>query len=63
MIEVFGNRVEIANPGEPVVPVERLIDGYQSRNELLADVMRRMDSGFSRRRSRMRRSSGPGSGR
>ena len=42
MIEVFGNRVEIANPGEPVVPVERFIDGYQSRNERLADLMRRM---------------------
>jgi predicted HTH transcriptional regulator len=40
--ECFGNRVEIANPGEPVVPVERFIDGYQSRNERLADLMRRM---------------------
>jgi ATP-dependent DNA helicase RecG len=27
---------------EPVVPVERFIDGYQSRNERLADFMRRM---------------------
>lgn len=42
MIEVYGNRVEISNPGEPVVPVERFIDGYQSRNERLADLMRRM---------------------
>ena len=42
MAECFGNRVEIANPGEPVVPVERFIDGYQSRNERLADLMRRM---------------------
>jgi len=40
-IEVFANRVEISNPGEPIVPVERFIDGYQSRNERLADVMRR----------------------
>jgi predicted HTH transcriptional regulator len=42
MIEVYSNRVEISNPGEPVVPVERFIDGYQSRNERLADLMRRM---------------------
>ncbi len=42
MIEVYSNRLEISNPGEPVVPVERFIDGYQSRNERLADLMRRM---------------------
>lgn len=41
MIEVYSNRVQISNPGEPVVPVERFIDGYQSRNERLADLMRR----------------------
>ena len=41
MIEIFANRVEISNPGEPMVPVERFIDGYQSRNEKLADIMRR----------------------
>jgi len=34
--------VEISNPGEPIVPVERFIDGYQSRNERLANLMRRM---------------------
>jgi predicted HTH transcriptional regulator len=42
MIEIYSNRVEISNPGEPVVPVERFIDGYQSPNERLADLMRRM---------------------
>ena len=36
------SRLEISNPGEPVVPVERFIDGYQSRNERLADLMRWM---------------------
>ena len=41
MIEIYLDRVEISNPGEPVVPVERFIDGYQSRNERLADLMRR----------------------
>lgn len=42
MVEVYADRVEISNPGSPVVPVMRFIDGYQSRNERLADVMRRM---------------------
>ncbi|MGL1701418.1 ATP-binding protein, partial [Vibrio parahaemolyticus] len=42
MVEIYANRVEISNPGEPIVPVERFIDGYQSRNERLADLMRRM---------------------
>lgn len=42
MIEMFDDRVEISNPGAPPVPVERFIDEYRSRNERLADVMRRM---------------------
>ncbi|MCC6127418.1 MAG: putative DNA binding domain-containing protein [Pirellulales bacterium] len=42
MVEIYDDRLEISNPGEPVVPVERFIDGYQSRNERLADLMRRM---------------------
>lgn len=42
MIEIYADRVEITNPGEPIVPVERFIDGYQSRNERLADIMRRL---------------------
>jgi ATP-dependent DNA helicase RecG len=41
MFEIYGNRIEISNPGDPVVPVDRFIDGYQSRNERLADLMRR----------------------
>ena len=41
MVEVYADRVEISNPGEPIVPVDRFIDGYQSRNERLADLMRR----------------------
>jgi predicted HTH transcriptional regulator len=42
MIDIYSNRVEISNPGEPIVPVERFIDGYQSRNERMADLMRRL---------------------
>jgi len=41
VVEIYSDRVEISNPGKPVVPVERFIDGYQSRNERLADLMRR----------------------
>lgn len=41
MIEIYANRVEFTNPGDPIVPLERFIDGYQSRNERLADLMRR----------------------
>ena len=41
MIEIYDNRVEISNAGEPIVPVNRFIDGYQSRNERLADLCRR----------------------
>ena len=42
MIEIYANRVEISNPGTPIVELNRFIDGYQSRNERLADMMRRM---------------------
>jgi len=41
MIEIYDNRVEFSNPGEPIVPVDRFIDGYRSRNERLADLCRR----------------------
>src|SRR3989339_365882 len=42
MVEIYSDRIEISNPGVPVVPVERFIDGYQSRNERLANLMRRL---------------------
>ena len=42
MVEVYADRLEISNPGEPLVPVDRFIDQYQSRNERFADLMRRM---------------------
>ena len=42
MIEVYSDRIEISNPGVPIVPAERFIDGFQSRNERLAELMRRM---------------------
>lgn len=42
MIEIFLDRIEISNPGTPLVIPERFIDAYVSRNEKLADIMRRM---------------------
>jgi predicted HTH transcriptional regulator len=43
MIEVFSDRVEITNPGEPLVKTERFLDSPpRSRNEILAALMRRM---------------------
>lgn len=41
MIEIFSDRVEISNAGIPLIVPDRFIDEYQSRNELLADVLRR----------------------
>ncbi len=42
MIEMYSDRVEVSNPGRPPISVERFIDEYRSRNERLADFMRRL---------------------
>lgn len=43
-IELFSDRIEISNPGAPLVKPERMIDlPPRSRNEALASLMRRMD--------------------
>jgi len=43
MIEIFKNRIEITNPGNPLINVNRFIDhSPYSRNEMLAGLMRRM---------------------
>lgn len=42
MIEMYSDRVEISNPGTPPISVERFIDEYRSRNERVADLMRRL---------------------
>lgn len=42
VIEVYADRVEIASPGKPFISPDRFIDEYQSRNERLADLMRRL---------------------
>ena len=43
MIEVFADRIEITNPGKPLIDVLRFIDHAPiSRNEKLASMMRRL---------------------
>lgn len=42
MVEVYDDRLEISNPGKPAIPPTRFIDEYKSRNEKLADLMRRL---------------------
>tara|TARA_R110000851_G_scaffold243845_2_gene396642 strand:- start:4417 stop:5883 length:1467 start_codon:yes stop_codon:yes gene_type:complete len=43
MIEIFTNRMEITNPGVPLVKTERFLDSPpKSRNEALASFMRRI---------------------
>ncbi len=43
LIEIFPARMEITNPGTPLVDIARIIDNPpKSRNEKLADLMRRL---------------------
>ena len=41
MVEIYADRIEISNPGLPLITPNRFIDEYQSRNEDLAGIMRR----------------------
>ncbi|MBK7110373.1 MAG: ATP-binding protein [Chitinophagales bacterium] len=41
VVEIFSDRIEILNPGLPLITPNRFIDEYQSRNEDLAAMMRR----------------------
>ncbi|MBY6154719.1 putative DNA binding domain-containing protein [Vannielia litorea] len=43
LIEIYADRVEVSNPGEPVISVTRFIDGHRSRNENLAWCFRQMN--------------------
>ncbi len=41
-VEIFDDRIEITNPGEPLVDIQRFVDTPpRSRNETLASLMRR----------------------
>ncbi len=44
MIEIYANRFEVTNPGEPLVDTDRFLDTPpKSRNEILASFMRRIN--------------------
>lgn len=44
IVEIFENRVEVTNPGTPLVDIMRIIDNPpKSRNEKLASLMRRLN--------------------
>jgi ATP-dependent DNA helicase RecG len=42
VIELYSDRLETSSPGQPSIKPERFIDEYKSRNERLADIMRRL---------------------
>ena len=42
MVEIFKDRIEITNPGKPLVDTQRFLDNPPaSRNEILASLLRR----------------------
>ena len=41
-VEIYPDRIEIVNPGLPLIMTTRFIDEYRSRNEILATLMRRL---------------------
>ena len=43
MVEIFDGRIEVTNPGQPIIRVDRLLDSPpRSRNEALASLLRRV---------------------
>lgn len=42
MVEIYSDRIEISNPGKSIISTDRFVDEYQSRNETLAGLMRRL---------------------
>jgi len=41
-VEIFEDRIEFSNPGTPLISVDRFIDEYKSRNDMMSDILRRM---------------------
>ena len=41
-VEIYDDRIEVTNPGLPILPVDRFIDENQSRNERFAAALRQL---------------------
>jgi len=41
-VEIYSNRIEVSNPGEPIIDTVRFVDGDRSRNEHLGVVARKL---------------------
>lgn len=41
-IEIYDDRIEVTNPGLPILPVDRFIDENKSRNERFASTLRQL---------------------
>ena len=41
-VEIYVDRIEVTNPGLPILPLDRFIDENQSRNERFADALRQL---------------------
>lgn len=41
-VEIYDDRIEVTNPGLPVLPPDRFIDENKSRNERFADALRQL---------------------
>ncbi len=41
-VEIYDDRIEVTNPGLPILPLDRFIDENQSRNERFADALRQI---------------------
>lgn len=41
-VEIYDDRIEVTNPGLPILPPDRFIDENQSRNERFADALRQL---------------------
>jgi len=42
MVEIYDDRIEVTNPGLPILEVDRFIDENQSRNERFANALRQL---------------------
>lgn len=42
LMEIYANRLEVSNPGQPIIETDRFIDEYRSRSDRIADLARRL---------------------